>query len=142
MNIRKSLATAAALAMLAACSPADDGGAATEESPAPVEQTAEESSLDAGEVEQALLSTFGVDNFRELESTHWAYYIADVDTPSGAVITLTMQTDSDDPIIEGASQAAFSLIGGQFEDVTHLELVDGIGDHIEETRRQDVPLLN
>lgn len=53
-----------------------------------------------------------------------------------------MQTDSDDPLIEGASESAFSLIGGQFEDVSHLELVDGAGVHIEQTHRSDVPLLN
>lgn len=153
MNIRKTITAAiAALLLLAGCAVDNDDQADSEAAEATEVADAEgvagdsepepESTLDADEVEQALLDTFGVDNFQELESTHWAYYIQSVETPSESLIRLTMQTDSDDSLIEGASESAFSLIGGQFEDVSHLELVDGAGVHIEQTHRSDVPLLN
>lgn len=147
MNIRSArrLAAAALTALLAltACSGADDAESRETHTPtATVEAEDVEDAGQADEVEQALLSTFGVDGFQELESTHWGYYIADVSTPNASLIKLTMQTDGDDPLVEGSSETAFSLIGGQFEDVNIVELVDGAGNHIEETRRRDVPLLN
>lgn len=161
MDTRKAFAAIAVTAalLLSACSGGSDEpdteAAPTEEVEAEEVETEEEaeteeeeaevgegSSLDADEVEQAMLTTLGVDSFQELDADHWGYYIADVETPSDSTIRLTMQTDSEDPIIDGSSETIFSLIGGQFEDVTTLELVDGAGNHIEQTHRRNVPLLN
>lgn len=151
MNTRlpRTLAAATLVVLLAltACE-ADDSDAEAPADSAEVEASEAEADepaepdLASEDVEQALLDTLGVENFRELEPSHWGYYIAEVEVPNSTLVRLTMQTDEDDPTIQGASETAFSLVGGQFEDVSTFELVDGAGNHIEQTRRSNVPLLN
>lgn len=136
----------AALALLAAVSLTACGSAETGEATSPTTApTASAGAFTADDVAAELRAQLGLapdDTFQAADPDRWAFYIADVDLPQPHLLRVTMQTDGDDPLIEGSSRAILSLVGATFPDLDYVEVMDASGVHVEQTARQDVPLLN
>lgn len=95
----------------------------------------------ATDLEHALQSALGIDDFRDLDPSMWGYYVTEIDMGGPSLARVTLQGDGA-TIAQGSSRAIFSLIGREFPDLEWVEVVDGTGTHMEQTHRADVPLLN